>query len=158
MSRPMLRPRFLVSLGTCFLVLLFGGFGCDSNNKSQLTGASVSGVVRYQGKPVTGGVIQFWSDSKDGNQSAQGSINGDGAYQVLNAPLGICKVVVKTEPVKHDRRALLKRVEDKGAPVPPEAGVPKVFMPIADKYTDVTKTDVQITIQKGSQTRDIDLP
>jgi hypothetical protein len=158
MVRPMLRPRLLVSLKTCFLVLLLGVFGCGSNNKSQLTGASVTGVVRYQGKPVTGGVIQFWSDNKDGNQSSQGSINGDGTFQVLNAPLGVCKVVVKTEPVKHDRRALMKRVEDRGAPVPPEAVPPKVFMPIADKYTDVTKTDVQITIQKGSQTRDIDLP
>jgi len=115
-------------------------------------------VVPYQGKPVTGGVIQFWSDNKDSNQSSQGSINGDGTYQVLNAPLGVSKVVVKTEPVKHDRRALLKRVEDRGAPVPPKVGPPKVYMPIADKYTDVTKTDVQITFQKGSQTKDIDLP
>jgi hypothetical protein len=150
-------PRRFVCLLTCFLVLLPCALGCGSNNNSQLTGASVSGVVHYQGKPVTGGIIQFWSDAKDGNQSAQGSIEGDGSYEVLNAPLGVCKVVVKTEPVKHDRRALLKRSEGKGAPVPPDEGPPKVYMPIASKYTDVRKTDLQITVEKDSQTHDFDL-
>jgi hypothetical protein len=142
------------------LVLLFGAFGCGGSNKSQVTGASVSGVVRYQGKPVTGGIIQLWSENKDGNESAQGGINGDGTYQVLNAPLGVCKVVVKTESVKNDRRALMKRFATKeGAPPPPEeTGPPRVYMLINPKYNDPKKTDVQITIQKGSQTQDIDLP
>src|SRR4051794_35426639 len=108
-------PRLLVCLMICFLVLLPGVCGCGNSGNSQLTGASVSGAVRSQGKPVTGGIIQFWSDTMDGNQSAQGSIDGDGSYEVENAPLGVCKVVVKTEPVKHDRRALLKRTEGKGA-------------------------------------------
>jgi hypothetical protein len=59
-------------------------------------------VVRYKGKPVTGGVLQLWGENKDGNESAQGGINGDGIYP--------------------------------------------------------RKTDVQVTVQKGSQTQDIDLP
>ena len=158
MPRAYFHPRLFVYLLTCFLVLLPCALGCGNNNDSQLTGASVSGAVRYQGKPVTGGIIQFWSDTKDGNQSAQGSIEGDGSYEVQNAPLGVCKVVVKTEPVKHDRRALMKRSEGKGAPVPPEEGPPKVYMPIASKYTDVRKTDLQITVQKGIQTHDFELP
>jgi hypothetical protein len=152
MSRSIFPLRFFG-----LLVLLLGAYGCGSSDKTQLTGASASGVVRYQGKPVTGGIIQLWD--KDGNESAEGGINGDGTYKVLNAPLGVCRVVVNTEAVKHDRRALLKRYADKGAPaLPEESGPPKVYMAVNPKYTDVKKTDVQITIQRGSQTQDIDLP
>jgi hypothetical protein len=157
MAHPLFRLRLFVFLQACLLVLLLGAFGCGSNDKTQLTGASVSGVVRYQGKPVTGGIIQLWD--KGGNESAEGGINGDGTYQVLNAPLGVCKVVVDTEAVKHDRRAMLKRFADKGAPaLPEETGPPKVYMAIPPKYTDLKKTDLEITIQKGSQTQDIGLP
>lgn len=159
MSRPFFRRALVASLEAGLLVLLFGSSGCSSSNKSQVTGASVSGVVRYKGKPVTGGVIQFWSENIDAVGSSQGSIAGDGTYTVLNAPLGVCKVVVNTEAVKHDRRAMLRRLTDKGAPPPPEeTGPPKTYMEIDPKYTDVKKTDVQITIQKGSQSQDIDLP
>lgn len=160
MSRQIFHPFVVVSLKAGLLVLLMDVCGCSGgNNKSQVTGASVSGVVRYKGKPITGGVIQLWSDNVDAVQSAQGGIAGDGTYKVLNAPLGVCKVVVNTEAVKHDPRALLKRFAAKGAPPPPEEkGPPKVYMSIDPKYTDVKKTDVQITIQKGSQTQDIDLP
>jgi hypothetical protein len=159
MSRPFFRHARLVPVAGGLLVLLLGAFGCGSGNKSQLTGASVSGLVRYQGKPVTGGIIQFWSDNKDGNQTAQGGIEGDGTYKVLNAPLGDCKVVVKTESVKNDRRAMARKfAAEQGVPVSPQSGPPKVYMEIAPKYTDLKKTDVQITVQKGSQTQDIDLP
>jgi hypothetical protein len=160
MSRPIFRPALVVSLEAGLLLLLLAVSGCSSNKKSQLTGASVSGVVRYKGKPVTGGVVQLWCQNHDNDavQTAQGTIQGDGTYQVLNAPLGVCKVVVNTKAVKHDIGAMMKKFAEKGAPTPEETGPPKVYMEIDPKYTNREKTDVQITIQNGHQTQDIDLP
>lgn len=161
MIRSIFHPVLVVSLKAAFFVVLFGVFGCSQKKDSQITGASVSGVVRYKGAPVTGGAIRFWSDSKEGgNISAAGVINGDGTYEVLNAPLGRCKVVVSTEAVKHDRRAMMERFAAKeGAPPLPEsAAPPKKFMPIDSKYTELKTTPIEITIENGRQTRDIDLP
>ena len=159
MPRPILRPTILVSLEVWLLALLLGALGCGSGKKSQITDASVSGVVRYQGKPVTGGVVLLWSDSQDGNNSAQGRIKGDGTYQVLNAPVGTCKVVVNTAAAKHDRGALRKMgPETARANVPEPEEPPIEYMSIDPKYSDRKTTPIEITVEKGSQTRDIELP
>ena len=158
MSCPIFRPLVLVRLGACFFPLLVGALGCDSA-KPQITGASVSGVVRYQGKPITGGAVLLWSDRQDGNNSARGRIKGDGTYQVLNAPVGACKVVVKTEAAKHDRSALKKiGPATARANVPEPEGPPIKYMPIDPKYSSLKTTPIEITIEKGDQTRDIELP
>jgi len=158
MSHPSFRHAFLVSLRACLFTLLVGVFGCGRDH-SQITGASVSGVVRYQGKPVTGGAVLLWSDHQDGNNSAQGRIQGDGTYQVLNAPLGVCKVVVNTTAAKHDRSALRKMApETARTNVSEPEGSPIKYMPIDPKYSSLKTTPIEITVEKGSQTRDLELP
>lgn len=156
MSRPIFRPA-----AAGLFVVLLGAFGCGKSEKSQVTGASVSGLVRYQGKPVTGGAIRLWSENKEsGGVSAAGVINGDGTYEVFNAPIGRCKVVVNTETVKHDRSALMQRIPEKDrAQVSAAQKVsPKKYMPIDPKYTDLKTTPTEITVENGRQTHDIDLP
>jgi hypothetical protein len=139
------------------IVLLAGTPGCDGN--PQLTHASVSGVVHYQGQPVTGGVLILWSENKEGNQSAQGKIDGNGAYEVLNAPLGKCKVVVNTAAVKHDLSVLVQKTPDAAQGKPPEkTGAPLKYMPLDTKYMDRKTTPIEIVIEKGRQIRDIELP
>jgi hypothetical protein len=159
MSRPIFHHTIHVSLEVWLLVLLLGAFGCDSGKKSQITGTSVSGVVRYQGKPITGGVVLLWSDHQDGNNSAQGRIKGDGTFQVLNAPVGACKVVVNTEAAKHDRSTLRKMApETARTNIPEPEGPPIEYMPIDPKYSSLKTTPIKITVEKGSQTRDLELP
>jgi hypothetical protein len=161
MMRSIFHRVLVVSLKAGVFVALLGVFGCSKKGNPQITGASVFGVVRYKGASITGGAIRFWSQSKEGgNISAAGVINGDGTYEVLNAPLGRCKVVVSTEAVKHDRRALMGKFAAKeGAPPLPEpTAPPKKYMPIDNKYTELKTTPLEITVESGRQTRDIDLP
>jgi hypothetical protein len=60
--------------------------GCGRTGK-------VSGTVTFQGKPLPGGKIIFYSE--EGRPSGTGFIE-DGRYEVADAPVGPCKIVVST--------------------------------------------------------------
>jgi hypothetical protein len=72
------------------LVALFAALaGCGGDKR-----ASVAGKVTVGGKgPLTGGNIRFVSVS-DPNRSGGGLIKPDGTYEVPDAPVGECKVVI----------------------------------------------------------------
>lgn len=69
--------------------LLATALGCGSYGRT-----TVKGKVTVGGKgPLTGGAIQFVLVA-DPNVSGGGQILADGTYEVINAPIGECKVLV----------------------------------------------------------------
>jgi len=82
-----MRTRFsLFALG---LAVLFALTGCNSDRR-----APVSGKITVSGKgPLPGGNIRFVSVA-DPNRVGGALIKPDGTYEVPDAPLGECKVVV----------------------------------------------------------------
>jgi hypothetical protein len=115
---------------------------------------SLAGVVRYKGQPVTGGELRL-IDVNDFNKSQSARIDGDGKFEVLNAPVGEVKAVIDTEAAKTDLSVMAAK---SGGAIDPSAyGKPVKYMAIDKKYADPQQTPVRLTIQKGSQTKDIEL-
>src|SRR5579883_1091389 len=104
-------------------VLLFGvlaltAAGCGG--KREVT--TVSGKVTVAGKnPLPGGNITFYLIS-DPNQAGGSVINSDGTFEVVNAPVGECKVVVDntnldtSKPVMMMGGGMAKANANMGAP------------------------------------------
>jgi hypothetical protein len=62
--------------------------------------APVTGKVSFAGKgPLTGGSIRFVSESNPEIASG-GLIKADGSYEVVDAPVGDCKVLIETEHLR----------------------------------------------------------
>lgn len=141
-------PAFLLASATGALA------GCSGDGKTPLTGARVTGTIKYQGKVVTGGQVRLIS-LDDRNKSMAARIDGNGRYDLPNAPTGPVKVVVDTNPAKSDPSALAAK---SGGAIDPSAyGTPVKFMPIDTKYAGFESTDYLATVEKGDQTIDIDL-
>jgi hypothetical protein len=136
---------------------LVAGSGCNTGPlRSEITGATVKGTVRYQGKPVTGGTVRLTSVTDD-NKSMMGMLLSNGTYEVPNAPLGEVKIVVETDSAKFDRTTMLRQAKPEGldlSKLPP----PMKFVPIDPKYSDPAKTPLRMTVGKGEQTFDIEMP
>ena len=130
-------------------------FGCGDSHRS---GASVTGVVKHKGQIVRGGVLRLISVGDD-RLSASGLIRGDGAYEVRNAPLGEVKVVVDTEPARFEPRRMIQDappgVIDESK-LPP--GPPMDYTPIDRRYADPDQSSLRMTVHKGEQQHDIDVP
>jgi hypothetical protein len=73
------------------LALLAFGMGCAT----EAPRVSVSGQVKYQGKPVPTGTVTFIAD--DGKTVVSGPIK-NGEYTVARAPVGPVKIAVNTPP------------------------------------------------------------
>jgi hypothetical protein len=98
----------------------------------------VSGVVKYQGKPLPQGTITF-HDAGKGVQSA--SIK-DGAYTVPGVRTGAAKITVVT-PLPLTGMGLQPKTTP-GSQVP-------------EKYGDPEKSGLKCEVQGGSQTHNVDL-
>jgi hypothetical protein len=139
-------------------LIVLAAAGCSAN--PHLTGARVSGVVRYKSAPVTGGSIRLVAVG-DPSRSASGAIRGDGTYAVLNAPVGQVVAVVETESARFDPAAMLALARAKGAAVnpPPEAiGPPLRYVPINKSYTRAETSPVRLVVEKGANVVDVELP
>jgi len=151
---PRTRPARLVLL--LFLVASLAAAGCGKPK------ATVSGKVLFKNAPLKGGTVTFVND--DGN--TQGSpIAEDGSYTIRNIHPGEVKILVET--------ASMKPVGDGGrhhydAPKPPEGQEDnsgykpknpgenlKRYVGISAKYSDLEKTDLKFTVQRGEQSYDI---
>lgn len=142
--------------GLAALALAIAGCGAQ---KSQITGADVSGVVRYKGQPVTGGSLRLL-DPADPNKSMSGEIKGDGSYKVVNAPLGEMVVVIETESARADPRGFIALAKAKGGKVDDSLmpqGPPLKYVAIPKKYGDPAASPLRLKIDKGSQVQDLTL-
>lgn len=122
------------------LTILAGCGGSQSGN--------VSGIVTFQGQPMPGGSIYFYSLAADGKVSDQktAQIGGDGAYSIAKVPVGDVKITVQAPP-----GALEADLTKKGG-MPKRAASP-VTLPT--KYQNVEQTDLKYTVTPGNQKHDV---
>jgi hypothetical protein len=146
---------------TCSIVAATAGLlilaGCNGGNP-QITGASVAGTVKYQGKIVTGGEIIFVSPT-DPNKSQSGRIFGDGTFDVPNVPTGDVIVVIDTEQARYDVSAMHAKAKGGDGNIPKvETGHPPMkYMKIDKKYSQPTTSPLRLTVEKGTNQKDFDL-
>ncbi len=140
-------PRRPVSAALLTLLLAVSLTGCGARREE------VSGVVRYNGKPLSSGTIQFLGE--DGIPYA-GKIQPDGTFAV-EVPVGEAKVIVSC--VDETRLARLTSQmaanrEGRGAPPPTSAGTSSL---IPQRYADWDASGLTVHVQRGKTVQDFDL-
>jgi hypothetical protein len=119
------------------------------------TSARVVGAVTAAGKPVTGGMVRFYSE--DG-RSVGGQIDSTGRYSVADAPLGENRVTVTTSHLKAsrkpDRFAEMSKPPEDALPDPQAAAV---YVEIDPAYESLETTKLSVTVTSGENTIDLSL-
>ncbi len=138
---PTSSARSGVALAIGFLPLVMGCGGTGD----------VSGQVRYKGKPLVCGTVQFEASDKT---FKQGNINRDGSYSIEGVPAGETRVAVNSPNPKSGDFQPLQR--EGRPPAPPRPDIPGWF-PIPPEYQDLSKPRLTYTIKSGSNTIDIEL-
>jgi len=157
------------------LVVILALAGCGPHPR-----ASVKGKVMVAGKgPLTGGAIQFVLDS-DPTMIGGGVIHADGSYDVVDAPVGECKVLIDNEHLQTGGKMqgamvpgyLSKDGGGKGPPagatskmgtspkgleVPPGTGEPVgatglKYMKINHEFAVADRTPLKATVNRGDNT------
>jgi len=125
-----------------FVASLIGVSGCGPKD----TKNSVSGKVTLNGEPVDGIVAFVGSDNKE----VTGPTKPDGSYEIIGAPVGQVKIIVKRLPNANKPTV----APPKDAPAMPSTnnGVPP---PV--KYGATTTSDLSFEVKKGKQIYDIKL-
>src|SRR5262249_12046242 len=106
-----------------------------------------TGVVKYKGTPLKGGMVTF--NSTAGKMSPVATISEDGTYKIENCPTGPVKITVDTESLKpkfNDGGPMGKG----GVNAPPKCSAPPGqnpggYTPPTDRE-DMSKRDVQIPL------------
>jgi len=125
--------------------LLFGLFavtvtGCGGK-KDGKGDATVTGTVKYDGKPLPGGQVNFLSEEAIATKTmgVAGQIESDGTYKIMHAPVGPVKIIV-TGPTRSS-----------------DASVKTVPIQIPVRYQDKGKSGLTFTVVEGANTKDLDL-
>ena len=95
----------------------------------------VSGVARFNGKPLSAGRVTFINPSRPG-ASAYAWIDADGGYKVIDCPSGPVKITVQTVGYRGGRPG--------AAPIPA-------------RYADPGASGLDYIVKPGRQRYDIDL-
>ena len=114
--------------------------------------AEVTGIVRYDGKPLSHGTIQFLGT--DGIPRA-GTIQRDGSFCV-HVPVGVAKVIVTCLDelqVQRVSTALAGRQGRVAPPSPPSDS----FTHIPLRYADWDASGLAITVESGMTVHDVAL-
>lgn len=136
-------------------VLVTAAVGCAPEPNT----ATVRGSVTYKGKPLTSGLVLFYTEANaNANETpvASAVIQGDGAYVTDLVPKG--KVIAAIDPAPLASIAHLfaggpkpkDGPEPLGASAPPKSGVR-----LADKYKRPETSGLKYTIDSRKQTIDI---
>jgi hypothetical protein len=154
MSR--LRPLLFVPA-----ILAVVAAGCGGGNP--IAPAAISGSVTYQGKPVTGGSIQFYSSS---GTPYSATIGVDGTYSVSDVPVGDAVVCVETESVNPVHKASTGKDAERrqammGGRQPPagqSSGTTAdnpVYVKIPEKYSKQKTSPLTFAVKNGRQVHNI---
>jgi hypothetical protein len=117
-------------------------------------GATVSGTVTYQGKPLSSGIVTFVPDVGPAHNA---DIQSDGSYRMTNVPVGPVKISVTTNSPQN-RAAPSKMPTSAEGFAKMEAsmkGGKESLIPA--RYTDPNKSQLTYTVKKGKQQFDIEL-
>jgi hypothetical protein len=138
-----LRPRRAV-LPT---LLLCGSIaGCGPGK------AEVTGVVRYDGKPLTHGTILFLGS--DG-VPCSGNIGPDGTYSV-QVPIGEAQVIVNCVDEERLNRTISQAVGNRGRAAPPTPSNEK-FSLIPQRYSDWNASGLTVRVERSKTVKDFEL-
>jgi hypothetical protein len=144
-SQATVRPlRFPLPWLAAACLGLAGGCGGGSGE--------LSGKVMYQGKPVRMGWV-FGAGNDGVVRSAR--IQDDGSYSLGEVPPGPVKLSV-TSPDPSSSRPQAKKKMPKGSGPPADVDVGKWFA-IPDQYGDFTRSELSVTVRRGSNHFDIEL-
>jgi hypothetical protein len=136
-----LMPRNLrVAVLAGGLLLLPSGCGFFEN------AGIVSGTVRYQGQPLSGGIVSFINDK---GQVVTAAIDQSGRYAVAHVPVGSAKVTVQAVSADAPPVSFAGPV----MPIPEKRTGPKVPL----RYSVPATSALQHNVSKGKQSFDIDL-
>lgn len=150
--------------------------GCSSDKSAP---AKLSGTVTYNGAPVTGGMLSFYTNA--GVYPA--AISSDGTYSVADIPTGDMVVTVDTEMLNPGIKkqtysgknsgggggmygkaagrgsAAPKGAKQETSPAPEGAEQPSPgnYVKIPRDYADKNKSPLKITVERGSQTINLEL-
>jgi hypothetical protein len=152
---------FKLRLGLC-AALCFGlAAGCYKNSYAP---GVISGHVRYNNQPVSGGVITFHTEGKGSYSKHLGL---DGGYSITDIPTGEVKVTVETESINPKRKPPARDIyagrggglnEQYKKGMGEQAGQPSgKYVPIPGKYAQSSSSPLTYTIEAGSQVKDFDL-
>lgn len=137
---------------SCFCVMAC--LGCGGGASS----GRVQGNVTVNRKPVTGGIIRFYSDT---GASVGGQIDSSGRFQVADAPLGDVRVTVTTshlKPTSGKNTALPAQMSKPPADaivVPGDAVV--TFVEVDPAFESVDTTKLTATVKAGDNSIDFSL-
>jgi hypothetical protein len=136
------------ALLTALLLVIGCGRGDGVNRGGKLTGK-----VTLDGKPVGGGEVTVIG--ADGKHSMSGKIRNSGEYEIMEPPLGPCKLAVVTSSIKDVPPPSAKK-----GPVnftDPATGEWPIYVPIPAKYEKPETSGLTVEIKGGDQTHDIPL-
>src|SRR5215472_1107620 len=146
-------------LGLClalFIVLLASG--CRGGGKKLAEHTEVSGTVLFNGTPLPGGRVSFFS--KEGDPGTNAPIDLNGKY-TIQAPIGDVKISVDNSMLKPGAaKGGGQRVgKQQGAGPRPGGDDPTVitgkYIEIPAKYADPNKSGLTYTVKKGEKEHDI---
>jgi hypothetical protein len=127
----------------CTILLLpFAMVGCSSPD----TG-TVSGTAKMNGAPLAGCTVMFHGKDRGGSYV----IDEDGSYNVQDAPVGLCKVTIKSGGITPPGGFQGK------APVDPVGGKASKNFAIPPEYTDPAKTPLSFEVKPGKSSFPIDI-
>ncbi len=133
------------------VLLALAVVGCGSRTPS------VSGKVTFKGLPLPSGTVLFHGG--DGRVE-HGLIDGEGRYNIANAPLGSVRITVQS----HAAQPLgLPSLGGKPPTAPAELAPPATekrdgtFVPIPPRYLDKEQSRLEYNVRPGTQTHDIEL-
>lgn len=144
-----------VLVGALFIVGLAGCPGSDDIGST----VPVSGKVTIDGKPLESGTVTYHAEESKGNKTKAGvtGIVKNGEYTLntgsvtsnrSGAPPGWYKVTISTAPQMMGQAT--------AAPTDPKGFDPKTALPsskgapIAQKYTDVKETPLEVKVESGN--------
>jgi len=117
----------------------------------------VTGIVRFDGKPVAAGRITFLCEG--GGKPVFFADITDGAYRIERAPVGNARVTVQTFAAQSSA-GNVPTPPGSAPALPIPANVPRVGKPIVgfpDRYLNPNTSGLTLEIKPGPQTRDFDL-
>jgi hypothetical protein len=145
--------------------LLAGGCGPSTG--------TVTGKVRYNGKPLSSGSVSFLPESGKGSFGAR--IKEDGSYTIEKVPAGKVKIVVNLgKPGGNDRQKAMMQQAMKSNKIElseeARKSMPSTFKDAAEgpqpsgsvtsipkRYSDPDQSGLELTVTGGQQTHDIEL-
>ena len=126
------------------IVVALLGLGCAGRG-------DVSGKVRYEGKPLVWGTVQF--EARDGSLS-QGNIGSDGSYSIRGVSTGEVKAAVSSRNPKSSDFIPIEKEGGRKFPSLPEV---QGWFAIPPRYEDFSSSGLTYLVKPGENTIDIEL-